>query len=86
MLLLYRLVSAFLNLHWLPTSIKHKLLIFTLKSPYGLFTFHTTSLTIDSTSLLCLFIEIYKSLHILFFTPETSKKPLQKFFCNPGTV
>lgn len=44
--LLYHFVSAFRSWHWLPTFIRHKLLIFFFKFLHGLSTFHTTSLSL----------------------------------------
>lgn len=45
-LLLSHFVSAFPSWHWLPTFIKHKLLIFFFMFLHGLSTFHTTSLSL----------------------------------------
>lgn len=44
--LLYHFVSAFRSWHWLPTFIRHKLLIFFFKFLHELSTFHTTSLSL----------------------------------------
>jgi len=74
-------VSYFPVWHWLPTYTKKKLFTFTFRLLQGLSILPMTSLSLWThllPSFLCPFIKISKSLYALFFTSETSRKPLQK--------